>query len=324
MRKSKIRFFIGLLIAISILSTSVVGGYLIINNILVPQYFSQYGINSLNELVNVVQTIYIVPDEKDFITNGFSSFDKENAISKLTTAGFPTLKNGGIDYDAIARRDFSFSPDSDFVDNFVVLSDKELATIVTDIIDAGLLATNYPGLDAIDTLNMELKQIIITPKKESLKINEKQFLPETDEKSAERYIKSTTYDANIKLTIMLDTISARQQICSNLNMPKFLVDWIIPDYIYVTCQMDTYKNENGERLYDNTNIAINSKTPKQSEVLLKLLLSFIYPENSYTPESFSNELSSLAIQGINMLGQIEFAYFETASSIQSGVKLTIF
>ena len=323
MRKSKIRFFIGLFITLIILSTSVLGGYLVIDKILVPKYFNKFGINNLSELVNIVQTIYVVPDEKEFITNPFTDYDKNNATSKLTKAGFPTMKNGDIDYDSVSRNNFTLTPDEDFVDNFVILTDKEIASIVADIIDSGLLATDYPGLDAIDTLNIELKQIIITPKEGTLKPNEKIFDPELDPRSAEKDILSTTTDANIKLTMMLDTVNARQQIATNLNMPKFLVDWIIPDYIYATCQIDTFKNELGERVYQNSNISINSKTAKQSEVLLNLLISFIFPEKSYTIESFSNEIGSLAIAGINMLGQMDFAIIQTSIGSQAGVKLTI-
>lgn len=323
MRKNKVRFFIGLIIAFTILATSIVGGYFVIDRTLVPEYFGKYGINNLSELVNVVQTIYVVPDEKDFITNPFTEHDKINAISKLETAGFPTLKNGNIDYDAVAKNEYSLSPNEDFVDNFVILTDKEIATIVADIIDSGMLATDYPGLDAIDTLNIELKQIIVTPKEDSLIPNEKITDPDLDPRSAEKNILSTTTDANIKLTMMLDTVSARQQISTNLNMPKFLVDWIIPDYLYVTCQIDTHKNEHGERVYENSNIAINSKTAKQSEILLNLLISFIFPDNTYTIESFSNELGSLAIDGINMLGKMDFAIIKTGLGNQTGVKLSI-
>lgn len=323
MRKSKLHFFIGLIIALSIVVSSAIGGYFIIDKVLVPKYFGNYGIKDLKELVNVVQTIYSVPDEKDFILNGYSDFDRDTAVSKLISAGFPTLKNGKIDYETISKNDFSFTPDDDFVDDFVLLTDKEIASIVADIIEAGLFATEYPGLDAIDTLNMKLKQIIITPKEESLIINEKQNDPTIDERSAEKLIYKTTSDANIKLTLMLDTVSARQQISTNLNMPKFLVDWIIPDYIYVTCQMDTFKDSNGVRQYKNTTIAINSKTAKQSEILLKLLLSFIFPDDAYTIDSFTQEISSLAINGINMLGQMDFAIITSGSTAQSGIKLSL-
>jgi len=321
-RKNRTRFFVGLLIALSILATSVVGGYFVIDKILVPQYFSEYGINNLAELVNIVQTIYIVPDEKEFITNAYSDFDKNSATSKLTSAGFPTLKNGELDYESIARNDFNYTPDEDFVDNFILLNDKELASIAGGIIDSGILATDYPGLEAIDILNIELKQIIVTPNQETLKDNEKQHDEDTDENSYEKYINATTPDANITITVKLDTVSARQQISTNLNMPKFLVDWIIPDAIYATCKMDTKINDSGERIYENSSIAINSKTPKQSEILLKLLLSFIFPDNSYTIESFANELSALAIQGIDQLGQMEFAIIEQSSGTKnSGIKL---
>lgn len=325
MRKSRLKFFIALAITLLIISTSVIGGYFVIDKVLVPKYFSGYGINNLKELVNIVQTIYIVPDEKDFITNPYTDFDADTATKKLLTAGFPQLSTGEVDYEAIAKSEFAFTPDESFVDNFILLSDKELASIAGDIIDSGILVSNFPDLQYINTLNMELKQIIITPNQETSVTNEKLDNPETNAKSQELKILSTTTDASITMTIKLDTESARKQIAANLNMPMFLVDWIIPDIMYVTCQMDTFIDKTtNERVYHNANLSINSKTPKQSEVLLNLLISFIFPEDTYTIETFANELGALSIEGINLLGVMEFATIKsTTATPLYGIKLYI-
>lgn len=325
MRKSRTKFFIGLIVAVLILVTSVVSGYFVIDRILVPKYFSQYGINNLAELVGIVQTIYVVPDEKEFITNPYSDFDAETATDKLITAGFPTLATGRIDYESIARNDFTFKPDENFEDDFILLTDKEVASIAGEIIDSGILVSNFPDLAYINTLNIEVKQITITPNTETNIPNEKMNDPETDKNSAESQIISTNDDASVTLTIKLDTESARQQISTNLNMPMFLVDWIIPDTMYVTSQMDTHiDDETGERVYENAKLSINSKTAKQSEVLLNLLISFIFPEDTYTIESFANELGALAIEGLNILGEMEFATISiTTTTAQAGIKLYI-
>lgn len=325
MRKSKTRFFVGLAITLVILATSVISGYFIIDKLLVPKYFSEYGINNLSELVNVVQTIYIVPDEKDFITNPYTEFDSSNATNKLITAGFPTLATGEIDYETIAKNNFVFSPDSSFVDNFILLSDKEVASITGGIIDSGILTSNFPDLAYINTLNIELRQIVITPNTNTSVLNDKRNDPEQNSNSQEKYIVSTNTEANIVVTLKLDTESAKKQISTNLNMPMFLVDWIIPDTMYVTCEMDTRMDQTtSKRVYENASLSINSKTAKQSEVLLNLLISFIFPENTFTIETFANELCALSIEGINMLGEMEFATIKTNSNTtQSGIKLYI-
>lgn len=325
MRKSKTRFFIGFIIAISIIVGSVFGGYLIIDKILVPKYFNEYGINNLKELVSIVQTIYVVPNEKDFITNPYTGYDKDTATNKLTLAGFPTLSNGNIDYESISKNDFTFTPDDSFIDDFILLSDKEVASIASDIMNSGILESNYPDLAYINTLNIELKQIIISPNDKTLTENPKRTDPKTNKESQETKILATTKDAKITLTLKLDTESARKQISTNLNMPMFLVDWIIPDIIYVTCTMDTtIDKDTNSRVYENATLSINSKTAKQSEVLLNLLISFIFPENTFTIEEFANELGSLAIDGINMMGEMEFVSIDTILNTPLyGIKLYI-
>lgn len=322
MRKNKSKFFIVFFIVLAVLATSVFGGYLIIDKALVPKYFGKYGINNLADLVDIVETIYTVPNEEDFIENPYSEFDTKNATTKFIQAGFPSLSTGELDFEAIVNKDYTLSPSEDFTDNFILLSDKEIASISNNIVGSGVLVSNYPDLAYINTLNIEVKQIIISPTKESSTpyIEDEDL----DINSASKNIVSTATDAKLNITIKLDTESARKQISTNLNMPMFLVDWIIPDIIYVTSQLDTYINsETNERIYDNAKLSINSKTAKQSEVLLDLLISFIFPEDTFTIESFANELASLVITGINLLGNVEFATIKTSSANLSGIKLGI-
>lgn len=325
MRKSRTKFFVGLAIVLVVLVTSVISGYFVIDRVLVPKYFGQYGINNLSGLVDVAETIYTVPAEKDFILNPHTDFDRENATSKLISAGFPTLSTGIIDYESIAKNDFTFTPDEDYEDSFVLLSDKEVAAIAGEIIDSGILVSNFPDLSYINSLNIEVKQLIIKPDEETMIPNENRYDEDLPENSAESQIVGTTDDATITLTIKLDAESARQQISTNLNMPMFLVDWIIPDTIYVTSELHTKIDpESGTRIYENATLAINSKTAKQSEVLLKLLISFIFPDGTYTIESLANELGALAIEGINVLGNLQFAKLEVSKNLTlSGIKLDI-
>lgn len=296
-----------------------------IDKVLVPKYFSSYGINSLSELVGIVQTIYIVPDEDNFIINPHTDFDITNAKNKLVLAGFPTLSDGNLDYESIAKKEYTRTPDENFVDNFIVLSDKEVAGIADEILSSGILVSNYPDLSYINTLNMEIKQISITPA--TTNVIENEYDPDLlDPNSELDTIISTTTDANLSVTIKIDTESARKQISNNLNMPLFLIDWIIPDTMYLTSTLDTFINtETGEREYKNATLSINSKTAKQSEVLLKLLISFIFPDETFTIESFSSQLGSLAIDGIKALGNMNFATIKSANSKAPtfGIKITL-
>ena len=324
MRRSKTKFFIGLIIAVSVLFLSIFGGYVMIDKFLVPKYFGAYGINNLSELVGIVQTIYIVPDEKDFITNPYSEFDATSSNNKLILAGFPALKDGNINYEAIAEKDYTLTPDASFVDNFILLSDKEVASIAANILSSGILVSKFPDLSYINTLNMEIKQISITPSETN--VEENMYDESTlDPNSELDKIISTTTDANLSLTIKIDTDSARKQISSNLNMPLFLIDWIIPDTMYITSTIDTIVNTStGERSYTNATLAINSKTAKQSEVLLKLLVSFIFPDETFTIEELSSQLGSLAIEGMNVLGNFKFATIKSTTTTNSyGIKLSI-
>lgn len=321
MRKKRSKFFIGLIIALAILVSSCLGGYFVIDKLLVPKYFSVYGINDLSALVDIVKTIYIVPDEDDFITNPFSKADITSSQNKLYEAGFPCLKDGEIDYESIAKGDFTLSPAEDFEDNYILLTDKEVASIADNILTSGILVSNFPDLSYIDTLQMSIKQLSIIPN-EKTKI-EPQISEEPIENEQDKYLNFTTSGASIIATIKLNTESARKQIATNLNMPLFLIDWIIPNTIYVTSSIDTYiSKDTGERLYKNATLAINSKTAKQSEVLLNLLISFIFPEDTVTIDELANQLGSLAINGIDILGNVEFASIKTNSiTSQYGIKL---
>lgn len=324
MRKNRTKFFIGLLVTLVVLSGSIFGGYIMIDKLLVPKYFGEYGINSLSELVELVQTIYIVPDEKEFITNPYSEHDIAQAKNKLEKAGFPTLSGGEIDYESIASKDYTLTPDESFVDDFIILTDKEVASLAGDILSSGILVSSFPDLSYIDTLNMKIRQITISPSSENVTINE--YDKETLVKGSELpTIVSTTTDATLSVTIKIDTESARKQISENLDMPLFLIDWIIPDTMYVTSTIDTFINkETMLREYKNASLSINSKTTKQSEILLKLLISFIFPDESFTIESFANQLAAIAIDGINVLGELKFATLNSTNSTKtSGVVVTI-
>lgn len=307
MKSKKTRFLISLSCVLIFIFSTLIGGYILIDKLLVSKYFGAYGINNLKQLVNLVTTIYSIPNEKDFITNPYTKADSTSLTTKFTEAGFPTLSNGEIDYEAIGRGEYERHPEESFIENSLTLSDKEIASFMSQILESGVLISNFPDLTYIDTLKMEVKQVTITPK---TKIEESS----TDEIS---YYKK---DASFYITIKIDTSSAKQQIAENIDAPKFLVDWIIPEVMYISASFDASLNYQWE--IENTGLAINSKTAKQSEVLLSLLLSFIYPESeNMTIDELSTQLASLVFAGLDIIGSFDFISYQTGQNQTNGIKL---
>lgn len=315
MKRSKIKFFIVLAVIITLLCGAVVSGYFAIDRLLVPKYFARYGINDLPELVDIVQTIYVIPDEDSFITNAYTKADAQSMTSKFTNAGFPTLNNGEIDFESIAKSDYKRTPNEDFTETHLTLTDKEIATILNQILETGVLVSNFKSLSYLDTLQMQVKQLSITP----LELESKDATIASDQ-----LLNYSSDSANLSLTVKISTESAKQQIAKNIDAPQFLVDWIIPEEMYITASFSTEKDENGEIAYTNTSLSINSKTPKQSEVLLSLLISFIYPDSeNMTIDELTTELGKLVVSGLNLLGSFEYVQVENLTSSAFGIKLEL-
>lgn len=302
MKKNRINLFVALSVVLVFLVGITFGGYMIIDRVLVPKYFSAFGINNLNELIEIVDTIYTIPNEDEFIEEPFTASDLKNATKILVNAGFPTLSTGEIDYESIGNYNYVLTPPQPVVEDFIVLTNKEVASIMNEILESGILVSNFPELSYIDTLEMEVKQVVISP------LDDKNELTKTD--------------AKLLTTIKLDTLSARKQISENLEVPQFLIDFIIPDTIYMTASFDTFVDESGKRTYNNGTLAINSKTAKQSEVIMNLLLSFIYSsEETLSIEELTHQIGMLIIDGLDVLGQFEFVEIEEKIGTTTGVKI---
>jgi hypothetical protein len=318
MKRSKTRFIVILTTVLILLSGAVLGGYFAIDRLLVPKYFGRYGINNLPELVDLVQTIYVIPSEDTFITNPYTKADAQTMTAKFTKAGFPTTANGEIDFETIVKSETkrSLSEDAENLDEtYITLTDKEIATILNQILDTGVLVSNFKSLSYLDTLQMQIKQLSITPTDlESL----------DPALASDQFLDFSSNSANLSLTIKITTESAKQQISKNIDAPQFLIDWIIPEEMYITANMTTEIGEDGKHTLSNTSLSINSKTPKQSEVLLSLLISFIYPESeNMTIDELATAIGDLAIEGINLLGDFEYVQVETKSSCAFGIKLEL-
>ena len=315
MKRNKVKFIIVLVTVLTVICGSAVGGYFAIDRLLVPKYFGRYGIDNLPELVDLVQTIYVVPSEDSFITNPYTKADASSMTTKFQNAGFPMLATGEIDFEKIAKGDYSRVPEKDFTDDYLTLTDKEIATILNQVLESGILVSNFKSLSYLDTLQMQIRQLSITPVE----------LENADsELASNQLLNYSSSSANLSITVKITTDSAKQQIAKNIDAPQFLIDWIIPEVMYITASMATSIDENGERVFTDTTLSINSKTPKQSEVLLTLLMSFIFPDSeNMTIDKLATELGALSTTGLDLLGDFEYVQVETKTTSAFGIKLEL-
>lgn len=304
-KKSKIKFLciIGLVIVIFV--GVIFGGYLIIDKKMVPNYLGKYGINNLHELTELANAMYKVPKETEFLTNSYSDTEVSATMSKLKTAGFPTLLNGNIDYKKLAENtDFERVPDSTFTDTTLTLTDKEIAIILDSAIKSNVLTTT-PNLNYLNTTStsIDVKQVFITKTSD-----ENEILPNK---------------ANLQMTIKLDTASLRSTMARNLDTPTFLIDWLIPDVMYLTALIDIELTD--EVNFSNIALSVNTKDSSASKVLLNLLISFIYPETeNVTIESLASEFGTLLIDSMKLLSSdMQFTKIITKATTTSGLNLTL-
>ena len=80
------------------------------------------------------------------------------------------------------------------------------------------------------------------------------------------------------------------------------------------------ENEENERTISNGHISINGRKEKQSNILINLLIDFIFPDSEeMNKEKFTHELGNVIISGIEILGDFDFAGGLGTSKTQSGV-----
>lgn len=297
MKKNKtLRFFITLLIVLVLLGSIGVGGYFILDKVVVPKYFGEFGINNMGDLVQMMGTLYNSNDEKDIVTNGFTETDRVSAESKLIGVGFPKLANGNLDYKKLAEGDFYVSPDAQ-----VELTDKELASLLGQMLNSGILAEKLPDLKYINTLTFSMLEVIITPMVENGVLNPN--------------------SAKMEFSIKIDTSSVRSQMANEMEMPLFLLNMIVPKTLYINVNFGLEISENNW-VYSNSSIGVNGRTSKQSEILLNLLIDFIFPvENNMTLEKLNEEFGGVVLKGLELLGNVQFTN-SIYSTNQNGVVLT--
>ena len=302
-KKKRYTFFIKLFIALATIVAVVFCAYLAIDKLVVPKYFKDYGINNMHDLVAMVKTLYNTPDEKDIITNGYTQADQRSAVKKLISANFPSVSETELDYAEISQG----LDKSSLVSGQYEFTDREIAGILDQMLDSGILASQLPNLKYLDTININILELIITP---------------TEFTDNEGNVYYDTNSANVSFTFKLDTSSVRTQMAHTMDIPTFFLDMIVPKTMYITINYNLFIDEYGVWQVGEGSIAVNGRTAKDSEILLNLLIEFIFPEeDQMTIDKFSIEFGNILIKGMDMLGQIRIKANVQASS--NGVVLTI-
>lgn len=288
-----------------VIGGALLGGYLIIDKVVVPKHLSSYGIHDMSELVTMLKTIYNSPKESEFIKNQYTEADKTSSINTLKNANFPVNEaTGSIDYNYIAKNNIEVKSATGELE----FTDREIASILDDILKSGVLVANLEEIESLDTLTMDTKEVIIIPKEEN---------GITD-----------TNSANISFTILVNTKKVRNEMAKKMDVPLFLLNMIVPEDLYFTCQFDISKkiDEKGNVIYNyaNTNMSINGTTAEQSEILINLLIDFIFDEShNMTKDKLIEELGGIVIYGLELIGDFEFASGIGPKNNQNGLRIIL-
>ena len=149
------KFISLLLISVLVLGAFLLGGYFVLDKVVVPQYFSSYGIHSMDDLVGLMRTLYDQPKESDLVDNSFSTSDLTTAVNKLTAPekDYPILSDGTFDFEAFEQGKRGKGD--------LFLTDRELATILDKLLDSSEFSDILPNLNHIDTINMNLLELMV-------------------------------------------------------------------------------------------------------------------------------------------------------------------
>ena len=291
-RKKKGRFFITLSLVIFFIAGFFVGGYFLLDKAIVPKYFGDYGIHSMGDLVGMVKTLYSSPNESNLVKNGFSALDTKNAEDKLKNI-FPVLEDTSeLDYSAISN---GVVKDNLQFPITIQFSDKELAGVLNKMLEGDILSKKLPTLDYISTIGINVLELVIEP--ETLAEG---FNPDS---------------AKVHAIFKVNTTNVREQMAAELGINMFLLNMIIPDVLYLTVDYNLELADDGW-VYNDGNISVNGRTSKQSEILLNLLIGFIFPEEEeMNLEKLTSSFGDIMQTGLDILGQAEY--------IENGIIVTI-
>lgn len=266
----------------------VFGGYFFLDKLIVPKYFNQFGIRGIGDLVEVVTSLYNSPNEAKLIKNGHTQTDLANAISKLQNANYKIEDDGTIKKENIE----TFKGDGK-----LELTDREIAAVCNEFLGNGLLETSLSHLNYLNITTISLIDLVVTP-------DEKTLIEE----------KGTYTRAVIDFIIKVDTSNLRDKIAEQMKTPVYLLKMIIPDTIYFEVNYHIDLLDEQERTTGT--IAINGRTAEQSKNLINILIGFIFnAEDEMDLDKFTSEIGSVAMQGIDSLGDFKFAKINDKAGI---------
>lgn len=279
MKKAKSGIWWKLIITFCVIIAIFAGGYFFLDKSIVPQYFGQYGIYDVPDLVGVVTSLYQNPKESKIVTNKYTKTDLANAIDVLQTAGYKIADDG-----TITKEDMqNFKGDKE-----LVLTDREFAAVCNKLLEDGILVDALPNLNYLNTINISLLEVITKPA--------------SDASTDDNYFN----EADISFIAKINTTDICEQMSAQMGTPIFLLNMIIPETLYFTVSYHIDISEETPT-QSNGSIAINGRTEKQSKILINLLIDFIFPEEAEMDlEKFTKELGNLAIEGIEALGDFKF------------------
>ena len=280
MKKRNSGIWTKIVILLSIILAVFASGYFFLDKLIVPKYFSQYGIKGIGDLVDVVASLYTTPKESKMIVNGYTQTDLTNAISELQQNGYLIEDDGTIKEENL--NNFKGS-------GRIELTDREFASLCNEFLSNGLLEDSLSDLKYLNITKLTLLDLVVTLDKTKL--------------DAET---NTCTKANIDFIIKVDTTKLREQIADQMDTPIYLLKMIIPDTLYLEIKYDIDLENKENRT--NGSIEINGRSAEKSEALMNLFIDFIFDEKEeMNLEKFIIEVGNVALQGIDALGDFKFA-----------------
>lgn len=286
MKKSKFGLIVKIMAIVSFVIAVFSCGYFSLDKVIIPRNFSIYGINGVKDLTNVFASLYGSPSESQLVVVGYDEQDFNSALAKLQGAGYKIEDDGTI----LQENIYSFKDD---VNTSLILSSSEVASILESIIQSDILAQNLKNLNYIDTMNISILDFVI--------------LPDLD-----TYNETTlSYErADVKAIVKINTEELCEQISIQMQTSKSLLNVIIPNNLYfvVDYDIDLMTRDNHDA---TVSISVNGKSAEKSETLINLLISFIFPtEDEMTYDKFTSLIGSIALSGIDALGDFRFVDFD--------------
>lgn len=267
----KVSILLGIIIII------IGGGYVLLDRLIVPKYFSEYGINGMGDLIGVVSSLYKNPKEENLVSNGWSDADYASASEKLDESGYNIDENGDIVIDG-------FKVNAQAVE----LTDKEFAAVCNKLIDKGILNDVLPNLNYVNLEKISILEVNLN----------------FDEQSKNDDVYSS---ANINFVAKLETQDLKNQMAAQMETPISLLNMIIPSDLYFTISYDFDLEKSGNERIENGIIAINGRTAEQSQVLINMLIDFVFPpEDEMNLHKFTNTFGDIILKSIDELGNFQF------------------